>query len=265
MSKLVLLVIAFLSLPAPIWAMPFAQFDKMSIFAQAEFVAVMVDAAENALRAEGQADLAERVDKLFREIQPGDKVPEGIAVLALTIARARAADLRRLEKDPKADRLEIEHALFVALQNQPTPIKLTQSMTRRVFDALENFHAQTYAEFQAKPAAEQRRTIRLLVGIALPDYSIREMVESKRETFHGLSQDSLRNLAEIIRTQFPNSDQQPGFAEVVKRIGLEHKKAPNRPTVFLEVTLYILDQVGAKLKELERELDKNAITIPRRR
>ena len=225
-SKFALVAIPFLLLPAPICAMTFGQFDKMSIYAQAEFVAMLVDATENALRAEGQAELAARVDQLFREIRPGDKIPLGIAGLEQFIARARVADLRRVEKDPTAARLEIEHALFLALENQETPIKLTRNVTTRVFDALKNFHPQTYAEFQAKSAAEQRRTIRLFVGIGFADYYIREVVESKRETFLGLGEESLQDLAEMIRTQFPQSGQQPGFAEVARRVNVDTRKGP---------------------------------------
>jgi hypothetical protein len=264
-SRFVLVAITFLLLPTPSGAMTFSPFDKMSIYAQAEYVAVMVEATVNALSAEGQAELATRVDQLFREIKPGDKIPVGIGALEQFIARARVADLRRVEKDPKADRLEVEHALFVALENQETPIKLPRNVTMRVFDAMENFHMQTYAEFLAKSAEEQRRAIRLLVGIAFPDYYIREVVESKRETFLGLGEESLQDLAQMMRTQFPQSGQQPGFVEVARRIGVEHKKGPNRPNVFLEVTIYILNQIEAKLDEREKALDKNAITLPRRR
>jgi hypothetical protein len=263
--KSVVVTFAFLSLPASLQAMPFSQFDKMSIYAQAEFIAVMIDTTENALRSEGQADLANRVDKLFREIQPGDKISLGIGVLAQIVARARLADLQRVEKDPQARRLEVEDALVVTLRKQPTPIELPKTAFRRVLDALASFRPQSYAEFQAKSPAEQRRTIRFLVGIGFQDYTLREQIKSKRDTFFGLGEEGLRDLADVVAKQFPSSGEQPGFAEVARRIDVERRKAPDRQGVFLTVTIYILDQLDARLAEREKQLDKGAIVIPRRR
>jgi hypothetical protein len=171
--KSVVVAIAFLLLPASLRAMPFSQFDKMSIYAQAEFIAMMVDATVNALRTDGEADLANRVDTLFREILPGDKISLGIGVLEQNVARARLADLQRVEKDPQARRLDVEDALLVTLRRQPTPIDLSKKAFGRVLDTLASFHPQTYAEFQAKSPAEQRRTIRFLVGIGFQDYERR--------------------------------------------------------------------------------------------
>jgi hypothetical protein len=124
--KSVVVALGILFLPASLRAMPFSQFEKMSIYAQAEFIAMMVDATVNALRTDGEADLANRVDTLFREILPGDKISLGIGVLEHNVAR-QSRRSRTSRKDPQARPLDVEDALLVTLRRQPTPIELSKN------------------------------------------------------------------------------------------------------------------------------------------
>ena len=46
----------------------------------------------------------------------GDDAPIGAIEFERNLARARLADIRNLEKDPRADRLEVEDAMAVTLK-----------------------------------------------------------------------------------------------------------------------------------------------------
>ena len=92
-------------------AMEIEQFDKMAAQDQSEYVVVLIEGAQKVLIQSGKKDLADKVHKLFVTTLPGDQSPIGVVEFESNLARARAADVRRLEKDPNAARLEVEDAM----------------------------------------------------------------------------------------------------------------------------------------------------------
>ncbi len=148
-------VLLALCLSTSLSAIKFRQFDKMDIHDQAEFIALMVDATQKALRDEGRADFAAQIEHLFTTVLPGDATPLGLVELERNVALSRVYDLQDVEKDPKAERFDVEDALFVTLEKNG--IVLSKHAMDTVLLTLATFHAQTYAEFEARSPAEQRR------------------------------------------------------------------------------------------------------------
>jgi hypothetical protein len=72
--------------------------------------------AQKVLKDEGRADLAEQVHKLFTTINPGSQISLGMGEFEMNLARARVADVKRIENDPNARRLEVEDAMIVTLR-----------------------------------------------------------------------------------------------------------------------------------------------------
>lgn len=97
-------------------AMEIQQFDKMADQDQAEFVGLLVQGAEKVLIAQGKTNLAAQVDQLFTKIPSGDQMPLGMTEFEINLALARVADVKRVENDPNAPRLEVEHAMIVTLK-----------------------------------------------------------------------------------------------------------------------------------------------------
>src|SRR5665213_2969909 len=205
-------------------AATFPAFDHMDSAAQAEFIADMVDRTEKALRDDGKPDLALKTGQLFAHVEPGDKMSVGLVELEKNIAVVRVVDLDRLKKDPKAQRVDVEDALFVTLKKNG--IELSSNAMNSVLNAMASFHDMTNAEFRAQSPADQRHIVRLFSDLAFPDYCFRDMVKTKGSSFLGLSDESSRDLAEIMSTQFPSSGEQPGFRNVKTAVETENAKAP---------------------------------------
>ena len=114
LSAAALIVALILSSAAQ--AMEIQHYDEMSNDDQATYVSLLVGGAEQAFKNEGRADLAAQVDHLFTTTLPGDKITMGVGEFQLNLARARVADEKRFEKDPRAHRLEVEDAMLVTLK-----------------------------------------------------------------------------------------------------------------------------------------------------
>jgi hypothetical protein len=241
-------------------AMSFPQFDKMSTSGQAEFIADLVDRTEKALKDEGKAELAMKVEQLFADIKPGDKMSLGLAELERNVARARLADVHRLEKDPKAPLLDVEDALFVTLQKNG--IELSSNAMNGVINALASFHSMTNAEFHAQSPVEQRRVIKLFAALAFPDYCFRDMLKSKQNAFLDLSDEHIRDLENIMKTQFPASGEQPGFADVASQVETDRRKAPDHAGPFLSLMDYILNELETRIAVHEKKLDERSVLLP---
>jgi hypothetical protein len=97
-------------------AMEIEQFDKMALQDQHEYVADLVIGAEKVLTDEGRPDQAEQVRKLFTEMNPGNKIPLGVAEFDVNLALARVVDAKRIAQDPNARRLEVEDAMIVTMR-----------------------------------------------------------------------------------------------------------------------------------------------------
>jgi hypothetical protein len=90
--------------PRTVQALDIKDYFRMADEDHARFNQTLLDSAEKVLRDAGRSDLARKLDDLCTEIKPGD------------LARARVADIENLEKNPRADRLEVEDAMFVTLK-----------------------------------------------------------------------------------------------------------------------------------------------------
>ncbi len=97
-------------------AMEIRQFDKMAVQDQGDYVGLLVGGAEQVLKDEGRADLAAKVDHLFTTTLPGDAHTIGAVEFERNLALAREADVKRVEKDPNARRLEVEDAMIVTMR-----------------------------------------------------------------------------------------------------------------------------------------------------
>ena len=97
-------------------AMEIQKYDKMSDDDQDEYVADLVVGAEKVLTAAGHREQAERVNNLFTEKNPGDKLPRGMVEFEILLDKARVADDLRVHKDPNTRRLEVEDAMALTLK-----------------------------------------------------------------------------------------------------------------------------------------------------
>ena len=97
-------------------AMEIRQFDKMADADQKEYIVALIQGAEKVLTDGGKADQAAQVRKLFTANDVGDQISIGMTELIRNLGLARAADARRLEKDPNARRLEVEDAMIVTMR-----------------------------------------------------------------------------------------------------------------------------------------------------
>ena len=97
-------------------AMEIRQFDKMAGQDQDDYIGDLIDGAEKVLTDEGKPDLAAQVKHLFTTKNPGDADTTGMVEFETNLALARVADAKRAEKDPNAQRVEVEDAMAVTLQ-----------------------------------------------------------------------------------------------------------------------------------------------------
>jgi len=97
-------------------AMQIQQFDKMAGDDQDEYVAELIVGAQQVLKDAGKPDLAEQVHTLFTTVNVGSKISLGRGEFEMNLARARVADVKRIENDPNARRLEVEDAMIVTLR-----------------------------------------------------------------------------------------------------------------------------------------------------
>lgn len=97
-------------------AMEIQQFDRMAVEDQSDYIVGLIEGAQQVLIHVGRRDLADKVHTLFVTILPGDKSPVGAVEFESNLNRARLADIRNLEKDPHAQRLEVEDAMAVTLK-----------------------------------------------------------------------------------------------------------------------------------------------------
>jgi hypothetical protein len=97
-------------------AMEIWQFDKMADQDQSDYIGDLIVGAEKVLTDEGRPDLAAQVEHLFTTKDPGDANTIGMVEFERNLALARVADAKRAEKDPNAQRVEVEDAMAVTLQ-----------------------------------------------------------------------------------------------------------------------------------------------------
>ncbi|MGH9684699.1 MAG: hypothetical protein ACRD4S_13945 [Candidatus Acidiferrales bacterium] len=256
--------VAVFSAPVPLRATGFDRFDKMQAMLQAEFVAVMVDTTQKALRDAGSTAYADQIEQLFTKVEPGDSMSLGLVELERNIARARLADVHNLEKDPKTtQRIAVEDALFVTLEKNN--IKMTTPVMNAVLDAMDKFHPQTYAEFESESPTGQRRTIALLAKLGYPDWTFRDEIESRMQKKKPLFSDAdlRKQMVDLTAEQFPlGSPDQPGFAPVARDIAGEYAKTPAKWGPFYNLIQYLLTQLDAQLDARDKDLTARSVVLP---
>ena len=240
-------------------ATTFPVFDHMDSYAQAEYIADMVDRTEKAFRDDGKPDLALKTEQLFALVEPGDAMSVGLVELERNVARARVADLDRLAKNPKAQRVEVEDALFVTLKKNG--MELSSNAMNGVLNAMASFHEMANAEFRAQSPSGQRHIIRIFSDLAFPDYAFRDMLETKKSSLIGLTGENTRHLQAIVSTQFPSSGEQPGFANVEIAIEIENAKAPDH-LVFPNLVIYVLKELQKQLDADNQKLVDRSVLLP---
>jgi hypothetical protein len=247
----------------PLSATSFDYYDKLdALLLQPELLAVMVDATQKALRDAGQGDLAARMEQLFTTPDPGEFYPSGLAALDLLVARGRVADIENLKATPPKARIPVEAALFLVLRR--SDMELPVAVRNAVLKTMDGYRPQSYAEFRALPAAEQRSRVALLAKYAVPLWLMHEAVDSMAKKRSPLLDDarSKQRAKDLMARLFPyQSPSQQGFTGVAGSIAEEFAKTPAKQGVFSSMVLYVLDQLeGVVAKEAE-ELDKRAIRI----
>jgi hypothetical protein len=107
---------AAMILPGVAQAMEIQQFDKMAVQDQRDYVSALIVGAQNVLTKQGKSDDAAKVNKLFTEIPPGDKVALGLTELDRNLDLARIVDSREVVKEGNTWHLEVEDVIFVTLK-----------------------------------------------------------------------------------------------------------------------------------------------------
>lgn len=97
-------------------AMEIRQFDKMADQDQSDYIGDLIVGAEKVLTDEGKPDLAAQVKYLFTTENKGDADTIGMVEFERNLVLARVADAKQAEKDPNAQRVEVEDAMAVTLQ-----------------------------------------------------------------------------------------------------------------------------------------------------
>jgi hypothetical protein len=97
-------------------AMEIRQFDKMAGPDQDEYIAELIQGAETVLTDEGKPDLSAQVSKLFTTHLGNDQISVGMGEFFRNLARARLIDAQNVAKDPNAQRVEVEDAMFATLK-----------------------------------------------------------------------------------------------------------------------------------------------------
>jgi hypothetical protein len=254
----VLIIAVFAAVfPPSVQATRFEQFDKMDLYGQSDFVAVMIDTAQTALRKAGKEDLANQIEELFIQIGPNDSISSGFSRLIDNLDQARLADIKMQAENPNtySARVSVEQSLFRTLEQDN--IKLTVPEMNEVWDTMREFHTQTYAEFHAKSPAEQRRVIKVYAELAFPEYANLDYSKNQRKTLLDLDGATVRELWTFLKAQFPLSGAQPGFAEVTKQIEAAGIKTPYQAGPSQQLILYVQHQItNIELEETRKRYEK---------
>ena len=113
----VTLLSAALLFPGAARAMTIQQFDKMAMPDQVEYIADLIDGAQKVLTNDGKPGMAAQVKQLFTTKNPGATGTIGMSAFETSLASLRAIDDRNVEKNPHAQRLEVEQAMILALRH----------------------------------------------------------------------------------------------------------------------------------------------------
>jgi hypothetical protein len=241
--------------------MEFPQFDRMTSSGQAEFIAEMVQTTETALRNEGHGDLADKMAELFLKVEEGDLDSLGLVELERNIALAREADLKRLDKDPNARRLDVQDALFVTLKKNGID---AENMPQEVMDAMRNYRVRTAADFVSMTAEQKQQFVKLMVTIAVPDFLFRDDVANRIAKKELMSLDTMKTLLSIAQDRFGSvtgsSQNASGFDQFSQRLETASTQKPDT-FAFGVLVGYIFDEQLADLNRQDDDLVKKNADI----
>lgn len=97
-------------------AMPIEQYDKMATPDRSDYVVVLLAGAQKILLAAGNHEDLAKLNKLFTEVRPGDKMTIGMLQFQENLDRARLLDAQNYAKNRDTTRLEVEHAMILTLK-----------------------------------------------------------------------------------------------------------------------------------------------------
>lgn len=198
------------------------------------------------------------MEHLFTTVLPGDHMAVGLVEYEQNEARARVFDAERAEKDPNAERLDVEDALFVTLKKNN--IGLSDKTKDAIVAALATFHVRTYGEFESLSPTEQRHYMALLAKFAWPDSQMRSMVQAQ---IKGGNDAKLDLLPEVVEKQFPlQSEDQPGFAPVSAIIRSENAKSSMATGPFFQLQIYLLRTADNQLTQDIDKMDADTVLMP---
>jgi hypothetical protein len=110
-----LLTIALL-FPIPARAMTIQQFDKMAMSDQVDYIADLIEGAQKVLTNDRKPGTAAQVKQLFTTKNAGATGTIGMSAFEKNLASLRAIDAKNAEKNPRAQRLEVEQVMISALK-----------------------------------------------------------------------------------------------------------------------------------------------------
>jgi len=97
-------------------AMTIAEFDKMAVKDQSDYIVGLIVGAQKVLIDIKKNDLADKVHDLFTEIRRGDTTPFGMIQFEENLDRARVFDAQMHAKDANGQRVEVEDAMAATLK-----------------------------------------------------------------------------------------------------------------------------------------------------
>jgi hypothetical protein len=113
----VTLLSATLLFTIPAQAMTIQQFDKMAMSDQVDYIADLIEGAQRVLTNDGKPGTAAQVKQLFTTKNPAATGTIGMTAFETNLASLRAIDESNVEKNPRAQRLEVEQAMVLALRH----------------------------------------------------------------------------------------------------------------------------------------------------
>ena len=96
--------------------MQIEQFDTMAIPDKSDYLVLLLQGAQKILVDAGNHDDLAKLNKLFSEVRPGDKMSIGMLEFEANLDNVRVLDAERYAKDHSAVRLEVEHAMLITLK-----------------------------------------------------------------------------------------------------------------------------------------------------
>jgi hypothetical protein len=140
--------------------------DKMAVQDQKKYIQELIHGAEKVLTDEGRAVQAAEVRRLFTTNAPDSDISMGLSQLLTNLALARVSDLKRVESNPNAPRLEVERCndCYIKTGWNNSPCKF--------YDSGLEFSSQAASQLRSQdtpPAAPRAGEVEVAVAALHPD------------------------------------------------------------------------------------------------